>query len=131
MKIPIVTLAALTVATAVEGGVPTPHTVFEMNAGDLRVLLTLTLAVGFVHWLKWLSEPRSRRGHPTKLVGDIGVAMVLFWAFAAILQLWGKLNMPYLIITAVAVGMFKKDFQSKFRTWVLSLFDEKKAGGSS
>lgn len=122
----ITTLAALAVATATEGR--EPGTVFELNAGDYRVLLVLTVAVGFVHWLKWVSEPKSRRGNPSKLIGDIGIAMALFWVGAAMLQLIGKLNMPYLIIAAVGIGMFKKDFQGKFKSWLLSMADDRKGG---
>lgn len=132
MKAPLFTvLTGLTVAT-VEGRAQQADTgLFELYAGDWRILLVCTFAVGFVHWLKWQSEPKSRRTHATKLWGDIGVAMCLFWVGAALLHLWGKLNMPYLIIMAVGIGMFKKDFQAWFKKMFFGMLEAQKKEGSS
>lgn len=107
----ITTFAAV---TTTEGG----QNFFELHAGDTMVLIVSALAVGFIHWLKWLSEPPSRRGHPTKLIGDTGLAMSLFIAAAAGLHYYGLLNMPLLVIVGVAIGMFKKDIQKAFQKFI-------------
>lgn len=105
---------------------------FEINAHDPNVLLAAMCAVGFLQWLKWVSDLRSRRKNPWKVVGDIGLAMSLIWGWAALLVLFEQiktsflavgLNMPWLVLGVLCCGfigrdLFDREAQTEVKTGV-------------
>ena len=103
---------------------------FALNAHDPRVLLAASVGVGLLQWLKWKSDPRTRKKDNWRMVGDIGLAMSLIFLVCAILAVMGWLNMPSLVIATVFLGFMGKDFldkeeQKKTKTWFWSLVRQK------
>lgn len=99
---------------------------FALNAHDPRVLLAASVGVGLLQWLKWKSDPRTRKKDNWRMVGDIGLAMSLIFLVSALLAVLGWLNMPTLVIATVLLGFMGKDFldkeeQKKTKTWFWSL----------